>query len=376
MSHREKRGARYRARFTDPTGAKHSRTFTRKVDAQRFLRELDAAMLRGSWVDPRDADMAVADWAEEFLSLCRRLAERTQETYRRDLTRFVLPRFGTYRLGHIPADEIENWLNDEIDAGIAPSSVLRHYRTLRRLLQDAVEKQKIAANPCDRVDPPRVPKREMVFLDWDEVLALSDKLVERHRTMILFAVDTGMRWSEIIGLRRQKLDLVNRKVRVTEQLVRLEDGKFIRREPKTAAGVRSISISPHTAALVAEHIDKFTEAGKDAMVFTSGSGAPISSSSFLTHHFGPARKAAGLACRFHDLRHTSVALAIAAGAHPKAIQARMGHSSINVTLDRYGHLFPELDVEIADAFHREFLAANISRSRIGCDDVSDGEVGR
>ena len=216
----------------------------------------------------------------------------------------------------------------------------------------------------------------MVFLDWDEVMALSDKLVERHRTMILFAVDTGMRWSEIIGLRRQKLDLVNRKVRVTEQLVRLEDGKFIRREPKTAAGVRSISISPHTAALVAEHIDKFTEAGKDALVFTSGSGAPISSSSFLTHHFGPARKAAGLACRFHDLRHTSVALAIAAGAHPKAIQARMGHSSINVTLDRYGHLFPELDTEIADAFHREFLAANIGRSRIGCEDVSDGELGR
>ena len=91
--------------------------------------------------------MAVADWAEEFLSLCRRLAERAQETYRRDLTRFVLPRFGTYRLGHIPADEIENWLNDEIDAGIAPSSVHRHHRTLRRLLQVAVEKQKIAAKP-------------------------------------------------------------------------------------------------------------------------------------------------------------------------------------------------------------------------------------
>lgn len=190
MSHTEKRGARYRARFTGPRGAKHSRTFSRKADAQRFLRELDAEMLRGSWVDPRDADMAVADWAEEFLSLCRRLAERTQETYRRHLTRFVLPGSGNYRLGHIPADEIENWLNDEIDAGIAPSSVHRHFRTLRRLSQVAVEKQKIATNPRHRVDPPRVPKREMVFLDWDEVLALSDELVERHRTMILFAVDT------------------------------------------------------------------------------------------------------------------------------------------------------------------------------------------
>ncbi len=270
----------------------------------------------------------------------------------------------------LPADEIENWLNDEIDAGIAPSSVHRHYRTLRRMMQVAVEKQKIATNPCDRVDPPRVPKREMVFLDWDEVVTLADVIGDRYRTMILFAVDTGMRWSEIVGLRCQKLDLVNRKVRVTEQLVRLEDGRFVRREPKTAAGTRSISISPHIAELVAEHIDAYSDSGKDALVFTNGSGAPISSSSFLTHHFGPARKAVGLACRFHDLRHTSVAHAIAAGAHPKAIQARMGHSSISVTLDRYGHLFPELDFEIADAFGREFVAATNRRFAVTDQDGS------
>ena len=71
--------------------------------------------------------------------------------------RYVLPRFGSYRLARLPADEIENWLNDELDAGLAASSVHRHYRTLRRMLQVAVEKQKIQTNPCDRVDPPRVP---------------------------------------------------------------------------------------------------------------------------------------------------------------------------------------------------------------------------
>ena len=69
-------------------------------------------------------------------------------------------------------------------------------------------------------------------------------------------------------------------------------------------------------------------------------------------------------CRFHDLRHTSVALAIAAGAHPKAIQVRMGHSSINVTLDRYGHLFPELDEAIATAFDREITEARRRRSDV------------
>lgn len=64
---------------------------------------------------------------------------------------------------------------------------------------------------------------------------------------------------------------------------------------------------------------------------------------------------------FHDLCHTSVALAIAAGAHPKAIQAGMGHASINVTLDRYGHLLPELDQAIAEAFSRELASARRRR---------------
>lgn len=78
-------------------------------------------------------------------------------------------------------------------------------------------------------------------------------------------------------------------------------------------------------------------------------GGPIGGSIFNKRHWQPARNAVGLdGLRFHDLRHTAVALAVAQGAHPKAIQRRMGHSTINTTLDRYGHLFPELDEKIAD----------------------------
>jgi integrase len=77
-------------------------------------------------------------------------------------------------------------------------------------------------------------------------------------------------------------------------------------------------------------------------------------------------------CRFHDLRHTSVALAIAEGAHPKAIQTRMGHSSINVTLDRYGHLFPELDEAIATSFGARLEEARTEREA----NVVRGSFGR
>ena len=69
-----------------------------------------------------------------------------------------------------------------------------------------------------------------------------------------------------------------------------------------------------------------------------------------------------MSCRFQDLRHTSVALAISTRAHPKAIQSQMGHSSIKVTLERYAHLFPELDEAIAASFGERFAEARLRQS--------------
>ncbi len=128
----EKCSGNYRARYRDPLGRQRSETFTRKADAERFLREMQVDVERGRWIDPAGADVALATWAEEFLSLARRLSPTTQETYERDLKRYVLPRFGSYRLGRLPADEIENWLNDEVADGIAPSRGGRQWRVRSR----------------------------------------------------------------------------------------------------------------------------------------------------------------------------------------------------------------------------------------------------
>jgi integrase len=291
----------YRARYRDPLGRQRSKTFRRKADALRFLVDIEADKARGNWIDPRGADMAVATWADEFMRLSRRLSPTTQDTYRRDLDKYVLPRFGAYRLGNIPADEIENWLNDELEAGLAPSSVHRHYRTL-------------------------------------------------------------MRWSELVGLRQAKLDLRRGKVRVSEQLVRLASGEWLRKGPKTVGSVRSITVSPFTAEVLADHVERFSTAGPDGLVFPNAAGSPVQSSSYWNNHFAPAQQRADVRCRFHDLRHTSVSLAIAEGAHPKAIQSRMGHASISVTLDRYGHLFPELDEAIAASFGRRLAGASARRA--------------
>ncbi|MGD0986084.1 MAG: hypothetical protein ABSA65_20120 [Acidimicrobiales bacterium] len=106
----ERRNGRYRARYRDPLGR-----LSRKLDAERFLREVQVDIERGRWLDPSGAQLTLQSWSGEFLSLARRLSPTTQQTYLRDLDKYVLPRFGAYRIGRLPTDEIEKEVVDGRD---------------------------------------------------------------------------------------------------------------------------------------------------------------------------------------------------------------------------------------------------------------------
>jgi integrase len=182
--------------------------------------------------------------------------------------------------------------------------------------------------------------------------------------MILTAGYSGLRWGELIGLRRVNVELDKRVIVVVEQLVREKD-QWARKPPKTRASRRRVAIPAALADELVRHIERFSNEGPDGLVFPNLAGNPPHPSSFNTNFWKPAKETVGLqGVRFHDLRHTAVALAIAQGAHVKAIQLRMGHSSAQVTLDRYGHLFPELDVLIADGLDDVFRAAQASQTQV------------
>ncbi|HZU72224.1 MAG TPA: site-specific integrase [Acidimicrobiales bacterium] len=201
----------------------------------------------------------------------------------------------------------------------------------------------------------------MRFLTPDEVADLAEATSPWYRTFIYTAAYTGLRWGELTGLRRKRVDLLRRTITVTEQLTAV-DGKLVWGEPKTRAGRRTISISTFLADLLDQQLAERSLPGPDGLVFPNGAGNPVSAPSFTNNILTPARRRAGLiGVRFHDLRHTAVALAIAEGAHPKAIQVRMGHSSSQVTLDRYGHLFPALDEQIATGLDGAYRRAAAQR---------------
>jgi len=160
------------------------------------------------------------------------------------------------------------------------------------------------------------------------------------RTLVLVAVSTGLRWGELAGLKRHRLDLLRRRLDVVETLVEVS-GRVSFGQPKTLRSVRTVSLPRQAVDALAKHL--VGHAGE--LVFTSPEGAPLRRHNFHRRVWEPAVRAAGLtpAPRFHDLRHTHVALLIAGGAPMKAISERLGHSSIVITMDRYGHLQPDVD---------------------------------
>ena len=336
----------YRARWRDANGRQRAKTFTRKVDAKQFLDATLTDLRRGEYVAPDASRLTVGQWADEWLAGAMNLGQGGRDTYRRDLDRYILPVLRRVPLGKLTDSVIDRFLSDELD-DLGPSTVHRHYRTIRRMCQVAVDKGRLAKNPCDAVTPPPIEHGEMRFLTIAQVDALADAIGDRYRGWVYVAAYGGLRWSETVGLRRSHVD--GTRITVTEQLVKRADGQWHRDKPKSKAGRRAITLPAFVAEVVQHHLDTYTAGGADALVFANRAGNPMAHSNFTGMVFKPALERAGIdrATRVHDLRHSAVALAIQAGAHPKAIQVRMGHASISVTLDRYGHLYSDIDEALA-----------------------------
>jgi integrase len=168
-----------------------------------------------------------------------------------------------------------------------------------------------------------------------------------YSTLIFTAAYTGLRWGKLAGLRVERVNLLRRAIAVVEQLNELS-GKFSWGPPKTNAGRRAVTLPAGLVEMLEDQLAR-PEVVRSGLVFPTPLGEPMRRSNFARRAWAPATRAIGVdGLRFHDLRHTAVALSIQQGAHPKAIQERLGHSSVTVTLDRYGHLYQGLDGELAD----------------------------
>jgi integrase len=336
----------YQVRWRDPAGRQRTKTFRRKTDAKQFSNRVEVEMQRGTYVDPQLGKLLFADWACEWLQTKINLRASSWARDESYLRNHVMPTFGNVALARIDKLLVQAWVRDLVHKGLHPATIHACYRILRSALNDAADARLIIESPCRNVRLPRVPKTEQRFLSAAEVERLADAIDDDYSSLIYAAVYLGCRWGELVGLKWENVDLAKREVRIVGTLEEIGGGVRYVEETKTSGSRRAISLPPFLAELLAAQ-RKSREV--DEFVFTSRSGGLVRRSNFRSRYWKPALRKAGLDenLRFHDLRHTCASLLIEQGAHPKEIQARLGHSSITTTLDRYGHLMPSLGHQLS-----------------------------
>jgi integrase len=222
---------------------------------------------------------------------------------------------------------------------------------LARILGAAVEARYLAVNPCSIRGAASDGTSEMQVATVEQVAAIAEHIPSRYRALVLVAAFGGLRWGEVVGLRRKRVDLERGTVTVAEQLLEV-NGAFSVGPPKSAAGRRTVSLPAMVVDALAEHLRHHTAKSPEAFVFLSSQGKHLRRSNFNRRVWQPATRAAGIeGLRVHDLRHTAGTLATAAGGSLREVMDRLGHST-TVAAVRYQHVMAERDAAIARELNR------------------------
>jgi integrase len=350
---------RWQARYRDAAGKTHAapETFATRPEAARFLAQVETDLARGEWTDPRAGRVLFAEWAARWRETTTNLRPNTRALHAYLLRRFLLPAFAGIALADVDLMAVRSWLAALEAERVSPNTVAKAYRLLARIMDTAVDASLIARNPCSVKGAATERAPEMRVATVAQVAALAQAIDPRFRALVLVAAYAGLRWGELVGLRVKRVDLLHGRITVAEQATEI-DGHFTWGPPKTEAGRRTVTLPAVAAEALAEHLAAYSQPGPEGLVFTSTEGALLRRSNFQRRVWRPATRAVGLAgLRFHDLRHTSATLSIAAGASTRELMARMGHSSSAAAL-RYQHVMAGRDAAIAAALDELIEAAS------------------
>ncbi len=347
-------GNRWRARYVDSQGREHAKGFARKTDAQAWLDKQVSDQVTGTWTDPALSGITFEKIAERWLTTKSNRSPKTVAGYRSLLETVVLPRWKEIPLRNIRFDELQVWIAGlSIDGsarfdgkGLSASRVRQAHQLVGAVLKFAVKAKHLSSNPADGIELPRLPETEQRYLTHEQLHRVA-VASGRLRTLILVLGYCGLRFGEAAALQVGDVDLQNRRMRVRRSVTHVAKTGLVEGPTKNHSS-RAVPIPKFLARLLETEI-----AGREtcALVFPSRHDGflPLGEGRYW---FDKATAAvdgcAGL--RLHDLRHTCASLAIRAGANVKVVQRLLGHKTATLTLDRYGHLFPDDLDAVADAF--------------------------
>ena len=336
----------YEVRLRDLAGREYSRTFENRKAAAAYQADQRAQHIRGTWVDPRRAEVPFEEVAAAWL---KGGASKRGSGLARDesiIRNHLLPVLAKRPLGSIMPRDVQSlaaaWTERK-----APRTVRRQYGVLTAILNYAVATDLIARSPARGVRLPSVTQtKARHIVSAAELAALAGALGEGYGPMAYVGAVLGLRWAECAGLRVRHVDFPARTISIEEQRTRGLGGRMVEGPPKSAAGRRTLSVPRELMELLAQHLQRrlVTASDQDAYVFVGQQGGPLEYSGFRQRVWEPACRRIGLAdLGFHDLRRANATVLVGSGVDVKTAQARLGHSDPRMTLAIYAQATTEAD---------------------------------
>ena len=337
-------------------GTRVSKTSRRKTVVDRWVRARLAE--REAGLTPQVGKELLGSFVEGwFDAITAKVGPRTLVRYRELMRLHVLPKLGGRSLASLTAQDIQELHGRLLGRGLSPQTVVHVHRALRKALQDAVNWGKLARNVCTAVKAPRVPAQEMRVLSPDQARRfLAAAAGEPLEALYVLAVSTGLRQGELLGLKWSDVDLDASRLQIRRTVQRVVGEGIKEGEPKSTSGRRSVALTPMATSALRRHRSSQLEQRMAAptwtdldLMFTNKVGLYIEPGNLTQRSFRPLLRRADVPqIRFHDLRHTAATLLLTEGVHPKIVQEMLGHSTVKLTLDRYSHVTPNLQVAAAD----------------------------
>jgi len=332
------------------------KTFRTIGEAKVWRREAQVALARGTLSAP--SKLTLREVAERWLAAAGEgtVRNRSGDVYKPSVLRGyeqalrlrILPDLGALKLSEIRRGDLQDLVDRLVAAGHDPSTVRNTMLPLRVIYRRAANRGEVPVNPTQGLELPAVRGRRERIAAPDEARLLLAALPPDDRAVWATALYSGLRLGELRALAWEHVDLDANVIRVR----RAYDPKAGFITPKSRAGTRIVPI----ARALREHLvaHRLRSSADSELVFPSRTGRPFEPAS-INKRAQRAWHSAGLqSISMHECRHTFASLMIAAGVNAKALSTFMGHASIQITLDRYGHLFPSVEAALAEQLDAVF----------------------
>lgn len=305
---------------------------------ESFLNRLETTLANGTYGKPKKKQYTFGEWAENWLKGKEKsLKPSTWASYEQTFRTHIFPYFENEHISDIKPRDVQSWVNELSSTRLAPASVARCYRCLRACLKQAESWGDIDKCPCRSISLPRSDRKELDFLQPEEVGQLLQATSEPERTLFAMLAFSGLRLGEALGLSWKHVNFKDNTLIVERAWSAY--GGF--QEPKTQTSRRAVPIMPNLAVRLQEHYEAEGCPTPDALVFTFGGARPLDPGNARRELYKALDRAGLKHVSLHSLRHTFASILLASGASIKALQRSLGHANASMTLNTYSHLIPE-----------------------------------